>query len=79
MKEIIKLFFLGVYLRDLTLSVDGNAKYLDEGKNRINFERMRLVAKPVLELHNYDTSGYLTELTPVPVLKTLLSHVSYII
>jgi len=65
---------LGVYLRDLTLISDGNAKYLDENKTLINFDRMKLIADRVLEFNEIDASTYLQDIEFLPDLSSKLDQ-----
>jgi len=65
---------IGVYLRELTLCSDGNAIYLDEAKEIINFERMKLVGSRILELDSIDASPYFYELQPIKGLNTFLMN-----
>ena len=69
---------IGVYLRDLTLISDGNAKYLDENKTLINFDRMKLIADRVLEFNEIDASTYLQDIEFLPDLSSKLDQVSNI-
>lgn len=66
---------LAVYLRDLTLALDGNQIYSNDMKTAINFERMKLIADRVLELHSIDTSLF-TDLVGDASLKRHLAQVS---
>ena len=59
------------------MACDGNEKYIDEDKTIINFDRMRLVAKRVLELFCFDTKSYAREYQSNTVLKKHLANVSY--
>jgi len=65
---------IGVYLRDLTLISDGNAKYLDENKTLINFDRMKLIADRVLEFNEIDASTYLQDIEFLPDLSSKLDQ-----
>lgn len=68
---------MGIYLRDLTFSYDGNPIYLDEeSKTIVNFDRMKLVANRVLEIISLEVTPYLFEINTVPKLKQLINNVS---
>lgn len=73
--EPVCLPALAIYLRDLTLALDGNQLYTNDMKTSINFERMRLIADRVLELHSIDTSNF-TGIIGDPVLKRHLAKVN---
>jgi len=66
---------LAVYLRDLTLTLDGNPVYMNEEKTTVNFERMRLVADRVLELYHIDTTLFATDLVGDSSLKRHLAQI----
>lgn len=68
-----------VYLRDLTLSLDGNQIYENDLKTIINFERMKLVADRVLELYHVDTSKFTADFESNAPVKRHLSQVFYCI
>jgi len=70
---------LAVYLRDLTLSLDGNQIYENDLKTIINFERMKLVADRVLELYHVDTSKFTADFESNAPVKRHLSQVFYCI
>mmetsp|Transcript_37259 Transcript_37259/g.64025 ORF Transcript_37259/g.64025 Transcript_37259/m.64025 type:complete len:750 (-) Transcript_37259:39-2288(-) len=76
LKKCIPL--VGVYLRDLTLSLDGNVKFIDDEKTIINFDRMKLVADSIVELKDIDVSQYLEELVLVPSLKDKIDKIKII-
>jgi len=73
---IILISNTGVYLRELTLCSDGNAIFLDDSKEIINFERMKLVASRILELDSIDASPYFYELQPIKGLNSFLMNVN---
>merc|ERR1711862_185700 len=73
-KQVKCIPLVGVYLRDLTLISDGNAKYINEDKSIINFDRMKLIADRVLEFNQINASLYAQELTPIPTLKSSLEN-----
>ena len=66
---------LAVYLRDLTLALDGNPIYTDDMKTAVNFERMKMVADRVLELYHIDTTMFSTDLVGDSSLKRHLAQV----
>jgi len=73
-KQVKCIPLVGVYLRDLTLISDGNAKFINEDKSIINFDRMKLIADRVLEFNQINASLYAQELTPIPTLKSSLEN-----
>lgn len=66
---------LAVYLRDLTLGLDGNPIYANEMKTAINFERMKMISERVLELHHIDTSLYTRTIDDNLLLKKYLTEI----
>lgn len=70
---------MGIYLRDLTFSYDGNPIYLDEeSKTIVNFDRMKLVANRVLEIISLEVTPYLFEINTVPKLKQLINNLTIV-
>ena len=76
MRFVHVMLRLAVYLRDLTLCLDGNPIFNDDMKMVVNFERMKMVADRVLELHHMETSRFFSEISGNSELKRHLAQVS---
>ena len=50
--------YLGVFLKDLTFLDIGNSKYLDEAETKLNFDKLRMIAKVISEVHNFQKIPY---------------------
>ena len=63
--------YLGVYLRDLTFLEVGNPTFVDEEEKMINYDKLRMIAKVLIEIQTFKEISY--EFVPVQEIQNLLT------
>ena len=63
---------LGVIMKDLTFSSDGNADFIDENEELINFQKLRTFEQIIERIQHYQREPYNFE--RVPEIQNMLIH-----